>query len=162
DVNVINGNDVAAIQAAATAPPQPSQYMYYQNLNIPGQNVANSNVVSAQITASSPVFDGAYPVSVVGGDSQSALFQDYSGNIYSSYQLSHSNVILSTLSFDVYVETDVTPGGIFAGTGEFDAQGNLVFTPSGNTTLVPTSATLYSDGRLSLKWNYLPFNSYTT
>ncbi len=162
DVNVINGNDVAAIQAAAVSPPQPSQYTYYQNLNIPGQSVTNSNVVGAQITASSPIFDGAYPVSVVGGDSESGFFQDYSGNIYSSYQLSHSNVILSSLSFNVYVETDVVQGGIFAGTGQFDSQGKFIFTPSGNTTLVPTAATLYSDGRLSLKWNYLPYNSFTS
>jgi hypothetical protein len=74
DVSVIYSSPVTASQL------QPSQYVYAQNLNSPGQTVVGSNVESAQITARSPIFDGAYPVTIVGGDNESGLFQDYSGN----------------------------------------------------------------------------------
>jgi hypothetical protein len=74
DVSVIYGNPAVASQL------QPSQYVYSQNLNSPSQTVVGSDVESAQITASSPIFDGAYPVTVVGGDNESGFFQDYSGN----------------------------------------------------------------------------------
>ncbi|HVC96606.1 MAG TPA: LamG-like jellyroll fold domain-containing protein [Pirellulales bacterium] len=159
DVSTINGSDVAAL-IASTATQQLSQYVYTQDLNVPSQTAQNSNVVSAQITASSPIFDGAYPVTVVGSDNiTSDSYQGSGSYVTSSYQLSNPDVILSTLSFGVTVYNDVTQGGIFVGTVSFDSKGKFQFAPSAHPLLVPTGATLNSNGQLVLHWPYLPYGT---
>jgi uncharacterized repeat protein (TIGR01451 family) len=155
DFNIINGNDVAALTAAAQST-QSGPYVYMQNLYNLSQPVAGSQPVGIQVTATSPIFDGAYPLTV-DSDTVTAYFAGAAGNrIFSTYQLSHPYLIMSSLSFTVTVSQNTdsgTPtGGVFAGTGSFDAHGKFSFMPSGNTFLVPTGGTLTSGGELLLDW----------
>jgi uncharacterized repeat protein (TIGR01451 family) len=156
DFSIINGNDVAALTAAAQAP-QSGPYVYMQNLYNLSQPAAGSQPVGIQVTATSPVFDGAYPLTV-DTDTVTAYFAGAADNIvFSSYQLSHPYVIMSSLSFTVTVNENTDSagnptGGVFAGTGSLDANGKFYFTPSGNTYLVATSAKLTSSGELQLYW----------
>ena len=92
---------------------------------MPSETVAGSDPVAAQINVSSPILDGAYPVSVVGDDTVSGDYNGSSGHYYSFYQLSSPDVIMSTLSFTVTIEQDIIPGGLVAGTGSFNAERHL-------------------------------------
>jgi uncharacterized repeat protein (TIGR01451 family) len=153
DVGIINGNDVAALTTASSGPSQPSQYVYMQNLYNLSQPVAGTQPVGIQVTATSPILDGAYPVTSSIDTVTDPNPQNYNtSTYYSNYQLTHPYVILSTVNFTVTIFEDRIPGGTIDGTGSFDASGKFYFTPSGNTPLVPTGATLYSDGRIALRW----------
>ena len=156
DVSAINGSDVAAIQAANTftpLPDQPSQYYFYsQPFSAPiAPPPPGTLAPSYQITASSPILGSTYPATTVTETvSSTGFFPGPSGNFLSDYQLSHGNVILSTLNFYVIVGTYIE------GVGSFDAQGNFQFTGNSYTKYTPIGATLTSSGLLQLQWSSDP------
>jgi uncharacterized repeat protein (TIGR01451 family) len=153
DVSIINGNDVAALATASSGPSQPSQYVYMQNLYNLSQPVAGTQPTGIQVTATSPIFDGAYPLTVGSDTVTDPNPQNFSTRTYySNYQLSHPYVVMSTVNFTVTVYQDTIPGGTVAGTGSLGANGKFYFTPTGKTSLVPIGATLYSSGRIGLQW----------
>jgi hypothetical protein len=179
--SIINGNDVASLTAPITNPsmtttsvPQVMQYTYSYPLTIPSPYTPGAIADGTQVTVTAPELGGrGYPISF-GNDTitnNHTGYVDANHNVHTGFQLSHSNVLLGSLSFSVTIDQDTVPGGIFDGTGSFDANGNFVFTPSGKTPFVPTAATLYANGVLSLQWpgdpsettitaNYTAANAY--
>ncbi len=159
NVSIINGNDVAAFTAAATPPNEPS--IYQDTFSVPSQTAAGAVPTGAQIDVSSPILDGAYPVTPEIATASGTFIQT-GKYYYATYVLPQSNVILSSLSFTVAIETDIIPGGITVGTVSFSPQGKFQFQPMGNPGYVPTGATLSSSGALQLEWTGAPVNSYET
>ena len=149
NVSIINGNDVAALTANATAENN-APYYYQDNFSIPS-NSGSAVAVGAQITITTPILDGPYPLTPGSSGTLSGAFVTDGEYTFSTFSLGQSDIILQSLSFEITL--DGTVGDSDIGTGSFTPQGQFVFTPNGNQSIVPTGATLYSDGELVIDWS---------
>ena len=151
DFSLLDGDGVNNITSSImTSNPQPKQYVYAQNVNID-----EPNATGAQVTVTSPSFFDYGYAEQAGNDTVSG--NEAGGNQYgafTSYQLSHSNVILPSLTFQV-INTSYGQS-TFLGTASFDKNGNFQFASSGNSSLIPTGASVSSTGLIYLDWPYDP------
>ncbi len=146
DFNLIDGNDVNAITAAAATntPAQNQPYTYACSYTITDPNAA-----SAQVTLNSlDFFDDGYNSGLVNDGTIAGFGDGGSGNTtFTFYNLSHSDAIVPTLSFDVY-----DSNGNDIGHATFDEGGNFHFAANGNPPLEPFAAEV-SDGLVTLLWH---------
>ncbi len=146
DFSLLNGDDVSNITSSITTTQQPTQYTYAQNVNVSAPHAAG-----AQVTVSSLDFFAASYADAFGNETVSSSLEGAAGNTtFTYYQLSKSDVILSTLKFEVYLNYPGTT--IDVGQVSFDANGNFHFTPTGKSGWAPTGASLESDGMVILDW----------
>jgi hypothetical protein len=160
DFSLIDGNDIGAFTAPSQSQQQ-QQYVYAQNLyNLSTKLAPGVKPSGIQVTASSPIFSsGTYPKTTVTNEyiSNNTVVSS-GGQYFTTYQLSHSNVILSSLSFTLNTASGKGYEMAF-GQGTFDASGNFHFqfaTPGTLSYFAPTGAILYSNGQLELEWSTYP------
>ncbi len=122
--------------------------------------ITDPNSIGAQVTVSSPAFasDG-YPTTSYDETVTNGYTTTTDGIIQTYYRLSHPDVIVKSLAFEVYAYEEY--GGTDIGSAYFDDNLNFHFVSNGSSLseIMPTGGTLDSSGDVTLTWSQDPLTT---